>query len=509
MSRFVVNNQEYSLADFKQFIKSAEQVHIEPQVLSLLADNRLALNELLAKSDRPVYGVNTGFGKLSNVVISPEDQLDLQINLLRSHAAGVGTPLDDDTVRLALLLKVISLSQGYSGVRPEVVALLAAMINKSLLPVVPSQGSVGASGDLAPLAHLCLPLIGEGAIRLAGEDLPAAEAFAKHGLEPLTLQPKEGLALINGTQVSTAIGVLGAIKLGNLVKAADIIGALSLDGLMGTPAPFTEEVHRLKRHAGQRDSAANLRTLTKGSAIRESHRQDDQRVQDIYSLRCMPQIHGSCRDAVEFVTNQLVNEANSVSDNPLVFAAEGRIISAGHFHGEVTAMACDLGAIAAAELASISERRIFALTAGNYGLPPFLVANPGLNSGFMMVQVTAAALVSENKTLTHPASVDSIPTGADQEDHVPMSPWAARKLLTVIANLENVLAIEYLLACQAIDFRDGLESGKGAMAAHRLLRAKVSRLEHDRVLHPDMAAAAELIASGALVEAVESVVQLR
>ncbi len=509
MTEFLIDAQEYNLADFKRFVNLSPKVALAPIVQKRVADSRSALEEVLRTATKPVYGINTGFGRLSQVRIEPDQLTQLQLNLVRSHAVGVGPPLDIDCVRLALLLKLICFSKGYSGVRVELLELLVSCLNNDITPIVPSQGSVGASGDLAPLAHVAQVLVGEGRVYFQGREMPADEALAECGLAPLELQAKEGLALINGTQISTAQGLMAALRLDNLIKAADIIGALTLDGLMGTPAPFKPEVHLIKAHIGQRDCAANLMTLMAGSTIRESHRDSEHRVQDIYSLRCMPQIHGACRDNIAFASDQLVGEANSVSDNPLVFPDTGAVISAGHFHGEVTAMACDLAAIAATELGNISERRIFALMGGNDDLPPFLVEKAGLNSGFMMLQVTAAALASENKTLAHPACVDSIPTGADQEDHVPMAAWAGRKLAQVITNLERIFALEYLSAAQALDFRKGLEAGPGAMGAYRLIRQRVEFLKEDRSLEADIIQAVDLIASGEMVRAVEQVVALK
>ncbi len=508
MKEFILDIKDFSLDDFKYFLKSAPPVSLTDRAREQVIRSRKTLEDILARK-ATIYGINTGFGKLSSVRIADDKHEALQRNLIRSHAVGVGPPLSPEVVRLTMLLKIISLCWGYSGVRLEVVEQLRAFLNGDVLPIIPSQGSVGASGDLAPLAHMTLGLMGESEVLLAGKAVMAARALDQLGLKPLVLQAKEGLALINGSQVSTAIGLLAVIRLHNLVWVSDIVGALSVDGLAGTPRPFRPEVHELKRHAGQKTVAANLYRLIEGSAIRESHRHDDDRVQDMYSLRCMPQIHGACRDALEFATRQLLNEALSVSDNPLVFPDTGDVISAGHFHAESVALACDLAAIAATEMGNISERRIFALLNGNAGLPPGLVANAGLNSGFMMVQVTAAALASENKTLAHPASVDSIPTGADQEDHVSMSAWAGRKLLQLVGNLEYILALEYITACQAVDFHDGLEAGRGAMAAYRLLRKQVPFVDEDRSLAADIAHARELISSGAMVEAVGEVIQLR
>ncbi len=508
MPTFIIEPKDYSLDDFKYYLSISPEVELAPAALQRLAGSRAALERRMADGEATIYGVNTGFGRLSQVRIEPQNLLKLQRNLILSHAAGVGPDLPPEIVRLAMLLKLISFARGYSGVRPELATLLVNLLNADALPVLPSQGSVGASGDLAPLAHMTLALIGEGQLDHAGQRQPASELLRSLNLTPLTLQAKEGLAMINGTQISTAIGLVAMARLADLIKVADIVGALSVDGLRGTPAPFRPEVQELKRHAGARVVAANLRSLLEGSTIRESHREDDDRVQDPYSLRCMPQIHGACREALAFASTGLVNEANSVSDNPLIFPDTGEIVSAGHFHGEMVAIAADVAAIGAAELGSISERRLFALLSGQAGLPPFLVANPGLNSGFMLLQVTAAALVSENKTLCHPASVDSIPTGSDQEDHVPMATWANRKLLQITDNLEQILTLEYLAAAQAIDFHRGLEGGRAAMAAHRLLRSEVPGLEDDRYLGDDIQKARRLIRSGAVVQAVEAVVSL-
>ncbi len=509
MKEFILDIKDYSLDDFKCFLKSSPPVLLTDRTRERVIRSRKTLEDILARETTPIYGINTGFGQLSRVRIADDKHEALQRNLIRSHTVGVGPPFSPEVVRLTILLKILSFCRGYSGIRLEVVEHLRAFLNGDVLPIIPSQGSVGASGDLAPLAHMALGLMGEGEVLLAGKAIPAARALAQLGLKPLVLQAKEGLALINGSQVSTAIGLLAVIRLHNLIRVADIVGALSVDGLAGTPRPFRPEVHELKKHFGQKTVAANLCRLIEGSAIRESHRHDDKRVQDMYSLRCMPQIHGACRDALEFATRQLLNEALSVSDNPLVFPDTGDVISAGHFHAEAVALACDLAAIAAAEMGNISERRIFALLNGNAGLPPGLVANAGLNSGFMMVQVTAASLASENKTLAHPASVDSIPTGADQEDHVSMSAWAGRKLLQLVGNLEYILALEYITACQTVDFHDGLEAGRGAMAAYRLLRRQVPFVDEDRSLAADIAHARELILSGAVVDAVEEVIQLQ
>src|SRR5688572_12136253 len=423
-----------------------------------MAAARQVIAELAAGS-APVYGVNTGFGDLANVRVSPEQLRLHQERLLLSHAAGMGEPLPDEAVRGMLLLRANTLARGHSGARPEVVEALLALLAADLLPVVPSRGSVGASGDLAPLAHLALPLIGRGAVRLRGELLGAADGLARAGLAPLTLEPKEGLALINGTQAMTALLALAALQARRLVRLADLIGALSTDALRGTDAAFDARLHALRPYDGQQASARNLWRLLQGSAIRDSHRQGDVRVQDPYSVRCMPQVHGACRDLLADVERKVLVEMNAVTDNPLVFPDTGEVISGGNFHGEPMAFAADVLALAAAELGSIAERRVEKLTNHAFsGLPPFLVKDAGLDSGFMIAQVTAAALASESKGLCHPASVDSIPTSADKEDHVSMGMGAALKLGQVVANTRRILGIELLAAAQGVDLLRPLSS---------------------------------------------------
>src|SRR5688572_20109699 len=454
-----------------------------------MAAARQVIAELAAGS-APVYGVNTGFGDLANVRVSPEQLRLHQERLLLSHAAGMGEPLPDEAVRGMLLLRANTLARGHSGARPEVVEALLALLAADLLPEVPSRGSVGASGDLAPLAHLALPLIGRGAVRLRGERLGAADGLARAGLAPLTLEPKEGLARINGTQAMPALLALAALEPRRLVRLADLIGALSTDALRGTDAAFDSRLHALRTHPGQVSSAGNLCRLLRGSAIRESHRRGDQRVQDPYSLRCMPQVHGAVRDVLAEVERRLAVEMNSVTDNPLVFPETGDVVSGGNFHGEPMALAADGLAIALAELGSISERRLEKLTnAAASGLPPFLVRDAGLNSGFMLAHVTAAALASENKGLAHPASVDSIPTSADKEDHVSMGMGAAIKLGQVVANVRRILAIELLAAAQGIDLLRPLRSSSPLEELHAALRRRVARWDEDREMAPDLAAA--------------------
>ncbi|HXT52318.1 MAG TPA: histidine ammonia-lyase [Thermoanaerobaculia bacterium] len=456
---------------------------------------RAAVEAALAHGD-VVYGVNTGFGDLSSVRI-PADKLRLlQERLVLSHAAGMGEPLPDDVVRAMLLLRANTLAQGHSGVRPEVVDALLALLERDLLPVVPSRGSVGASGDLAPLAHLALVLIGRGSVREHGESRPAGEALAAHGLAPLVLEAKEGLALINGTQAMTALLALAVLEMRRLVKIADLVGALSTDALRGTDAAFDARLHALRPYDGQQASARNLWRLLQGSAIRDSHRQGDVRVQDPYSVRCMPQVHGACRDLLADVERKVLVEMNAVTDNPLVFPDTGEVISGGNFHGEPMAFAADVLALAAAELGAISERRVEKLTNHAFsGLPPFLVKDAGLDSGFMIAQVTAAALVSESKGLCHPASIDSIPTSADKEDHVSMGMGAALKLGAVVANTRRILAIELLAAAQGVDLLRPLTSSATLERLHEAIRARVPAWGCDREMAPDLAASDEFLAN--------------
>jgi histidine ammonia-lyase len=464
---------------------------------------RSVVERILAGSDQ-VYGVNTGFGHLKDIRIPPDRLEALQLNLIRSHCAGVGDPLPEEAARAVMLLRAHVLATGHSGVRPVVLDTLIAHLNSGILPILPEKGSVGASGDLAPLSHLVLALIGEGEVVFGGRRIPASKAIAEAGIAPLRLAPKEGIALINGTQMITALGTLAAIDAAELAIAADIAGACSLEALKGSHHAFEARLHALRPHPGQVQSAANLRSLLQGSAVAPSHAGCG-RVQDAYSLRCMPQVHGAAREGIRFVREILVTEINSVTDNPIVFPDEGDLLSGGNFHGESPALALDLLAIAAAELASISERRLERLLNPMLsGLPAFLTRDPGLHSGLMMAQVTAASLVSENKVLCHPASVDSIPTEAGQEDHVSMGPIAARKARVVVGHALQVVAIELLAACQALDLADGPKAGRGVEAARRVVRARVPFMEADRVLAPDLAAVEALVRGGALRGAVEA-----
>ncbi len=458
-------------------------------------------------SSEHTYGVNTGFGRFVSMQIPEEQTEELQLRLLRSHACGVGDPYPDEVVRAAMLLRANALAKGYSGARVETVELLLGLLEAGIVPVVPARGSVGASGDLAPLAHLALPLIGEGEAMLGGERLPAAEALARAGLEPVRLQAKEGLSLINGTQFMAATGALLLVRARRLAKAADAACALSLEALQGSRDSFLPQIQALRPLPGQRDSAANVLRLLEGSAINESHRWCD-KVQDAYSLRCAPQVHGACRDLLAYAERTVSVELNAATDNPLVLVEDGFLVSNGNFHGQPLAFALDGLAMAAAELASISERRVERLVNPNLsdGLPAFLVVEGGLNSGFMIPQYVAASLVSENKVLAHPASVDSIPTSAGQEDHVSMGNAAGLKAWQVVANAEHTVAIELLAAAQAVEFLAPLEPGAGARSAHAAVRALSPRLRDDRSLAPDIAAVAGAIRDGSLVAAVEDAV---
>ena len=486
-----------------------QAIHAGLQPLSLEPAAREAIRasaavvQRAAAGDAPVYGVNTGFGKLASTRISAADLATLQLNLIRSHAVGVGEPLDAATVRLMLALKAGSLARGHSGVREAVVDALIAVHNAGLVPLVPSQGSVGASGDLAPLAHMTLALMGEGEMLVDGQRRPAAAALQAAGIAPLALQAKEGLALINGTQTSTALALHGLFSFVPVLQAALVVGALTVDAARGSDGPFDPRIHALRGQPGQIDVAQAYRALLAGSAIRASHTEGDDRVQDPYSLRCQPQVVGACVDQLRHAAQVLLREANAVTDNPLVFAAEGDLpammISGGNFHAEPVALAADGLALAIAEVGAIAERRIAMLIdTGVSRLPPFLTADAGLNSGFMIAHVTAAALASENKSMAHPASVDSLPTSANQEDHVSMATFAARRLLPMVHNTAHILGIELLAAAQGIEFLRPLKSSAPLEAAHALLRERVPAMAQDRYIAPDIAAATTLVRDGSL-----------
>jgi histidine ammonia-lyase len=452
-----------------------------------------------AAGEAPVYGVNTGFGKLAQTRIDAQALDALQLNLIRSHSVGVGEPMPAPVVRLMLALKAASLARGASGVREEVVDTLIAVHDAGLVPYIPSQGSVGASGDLAPLAHMTLALIGEGEMLDDGRRTPAAEALRKAGIRPLVLAAKEGLALINGTQASTALALHALIEFEPVLESALVIGAMTVDAARGSDGPFDPRIHALRGQPGQIDVAQYYRSLLAGSAIRRSHLTGDDRVQDPYSLRCQPQVVGACLDQLRHAALVLLREANGVTDNPLVFADAGELVSGGNFHAEPVALAADAMAVAIAEVGAIAERRVAMLIdTGVSRLPPFLAADPGLNSGFMIAHVTAAALASENKSLAHPASVDSLPTSANQEDHVSMATFAARRLSAMIANTAHILGIELLAAAQGIEFLRPLQSSAAIEEAHAVLRARCPALTQDRHLAPDIERATRLVRDGSL-----------
>ena len=504
-SRVQLDGFSLTLADLDSVCLDGAEVVLDDSARDAVVRARDAVEAILARGD-VVYGLNTGFGALAHVRIEDHQLQQLQLNLVRSHAVGVGPAFDVPTTRAIILLRANVLAAGHSGTRLVVVERLLDLLNHGIHPVVPSQGSVGASGDLAPLAHLALTLIGEGHVHGPNGPRPSAEALAESGLEPISLRAKEGLALINGTQAMTGLGALAVNRAGRLARTADAIGALTVEAKLGSRRPFDPRLHRLRPHPGQQACAANLGRLTDGGTIGHSHA-GCAKVQDAYSLRCMPQVHGAARDTIEHVRAVLARELNSVTDNPTLFADTQEIISGGNFHGQPVAMVLDFLAMAASELASISERRVEQLVNSKLSdLPAFLVSESGVNSGFMMAQVTAAALVSENKNLCHPASVDSIPTSANQEDHVSMGPIAARKAMRVIVNAEQVLGIEALVAAQAVEFHAPLVPAPGAAAVLACVREVVDRLETDRALSSDLAVSAQIVRQGAIIDAAERVV---
>ena len=514
-----LTGRDLTLADVAHIARDGYTATLDPAARERMAASRRTVEELVA-AGQPVYGVTTGFGKLATERIDPADADRLQQNLLVSHAVGVGPTHDAQAVRAMLLLRANTLARGQSGCRPEVVERLLDLLNAGIHPQVPEQGSVGASGDLAPLAHLALPLIGRGRAEVDGEVVDGATALAKRGLTPLSLTAKEGLALLNGTQQMTAVGVLALLEAESLLATATVAAAMSTEALLGTDVAFSAVYQKARPHPGQARIAAQLRGLLRDSALMRSHQALPHKVQDPYSIRCVPQVHGAVGDALGYVRGVLEIEVNSATDNPLVFpdgadvdpaaaaTGGGKVVSGGNFHGEPIALAMDFLAIAIAEVGSISERRIAQLIDGrSSGLPMFLVEHAGLNSGLMLFQYTAAALVSENKVLAHPASVDSIPTSADQEDHVSMGPIAARKARDVVRNASTVVALELLCAAQGIDFRTagGLTPGVGVAAAHRRVREQVAHLEDDRDPQPDIAAAQALVRHGKLADLVSGI----
>ncbi|WP_371130452.1 histidine ammonia-lyase [Phenylobacterium sp.] len=504
MNDVVMRPGAVSLAEWRAIYGGARAT-LDPASAPLIAASAAAVERILARGE-PVYGINTGFGKLASVRIEAGDLETLQRNIVLSHAAGVGEPSPVPVIRLMLALKLASLAQGASGVKPATIALLEAMLAKGLTPVIPAQGSVGASGDLAPLAHMAATMIGVGEIFVGEARLPAAAALAQAGLAPLTLGPKEGLALLNGTQFSNANALAALFETERLFQTALVTGALSTEAAKGSDTPFDPRIHALRRHAGQIETADALRALMAGSAIRASHLQGDERVQDPYCLRCQPQVMGAALDVLRQAAMTLGTEANGVTDNPLIFPDTDEALSGGNFHAEPVAFAADMIALAVCEIGSLAERRVAMLVdPALSGLPAFLTPKPGLNSGFMIPQVTAAALVSENKQKAFPASVDSIPTSANQEDHVSMAAHGARRLLGMVDNATAVIGIELLAAVQGCDFHAPLTSSAVLEAARALLRGQVPHLTDDRHFHPDMVAAIALVRSGAVIAAAGAV----
>ena len=487
-----------TLPDLRRIWSECPKLEVDAAAKSVV-DAAAATVAQVVSEGRTVYGINTGFGLLARTRIDSDRLLELQRALVRSHSAGTGALLDDEVVALIVALKVASLGQGYSGVRWEVIELLVNLANAGIVPCIPGQGSVGASGDLAPLAHLAAVLIGEGEARIKGDIVPGAQALALAGLHPIELAPKEGLALLNGTQVSTALALAGLFAAERAMAAAFVAGAMTVDACLASDTPFDARIHAVRRHAGQIDAARIYRELLAGSAIRASH-VDCSRVQDPYSLRCQPQVMGACLDQWRHVASLLLTEANAVSDNPLVFADANEILSGGNFHAEPVAFAADNLALVLAETGALSERRIALLMDTNLSdLPPFLVENGGVNSGFMIAQVTAAALASENKSLAHPASVDSLPTSANQEDHVSMATFAARRLIPMAGNTAAIVAIELLAAAQGIELREPLKTSPKLAEAFAMVRTEAAFWDRDRAFAPDLAAMRRRVEAGAFL----------
>ena len=498
MNPVLIDGESLTIEDAHEVAFDRRPVALHPEAAKKMSKSR-AVVEAIVNEERIVYGISTGFGKLADVHIGHEQLTTLQHNLVRSHAAGVGDPLSEEEVRTVMLLRANVLAKGFSGARPLIAERLCELLNHHVYPVIPCRGSVGASGDLAPLAHLALILIGEGEVFSANTRITGGEALEAIGLQPIELQAKEGLALLNGTQATLATGLITWRRARQLLDLADLAGAMSLEALKGTPLAFDRRVHQARPHRGQMEVADRLLRFLRESEIRLSHL-DCPRVQDAYSLRCMPQVHGPVRDCLEYVHGVAAIEINSATDNPLVFADSGEVISGGNFHGQALGMAFDFMAIGVADLANISERRIERLLNPEYGdLPPFLADHPGLNSGFMIAQVAAAALASENKVLAHPASVDSIPTSGNREDHVPMAMGAALKLKQIVANLEKILAIEFLCAAQGIDYLRPLKAGAGVEAAYQYIRRRITHVSEDRVLSVDIERMCEIMNESAFI----------
>jgi histidine ammonia-lyase len=496
MAKLSIDGSSLKLEDIESFLVNNLKVEISSKAMKRVKQSRSLVEKWVAK-DEVIYGVTTGFGEFANVKISSENLKQLQENLILSHAVGCGDDLPPFIVKIMMLLRLNALAKGHSGIRPETLDLLVQMINKNIIPVVPSQGSVGSSGDLVQLSHLVLAMIGKGRVQIVDDIFnpqgscleihPSAVALRKHGLAPVVLEAKEGLALINGTQMMTSFASYISYRAQKLINLADTAAALSHEALRGTDKAFFEKLHKLRPYPGQLTTAANILSLIKNSEIRESHKHNDKKVQDAYSLRCVPQIHGASRDAIDYVCSRISIEINSANDNPLIFPDSGEVIEGGNFHGQPVALAMDFMAIALSELANVSERRTERMVNGALsGLPRFLALDGGLNSGLMIAQYTAASLVSENKVLSHPASVDSIPTSANQEDHNSMGSIAAQKCYKILRNLENVLAIELMTAAQGVEFLKPLKCGEGTSIVYKEIRKRIPPLVKDRVLYDDI-----------------------
>lgn len=513
MQSLILDGNTVTVEDVYRCSRNVSRISFSPSSKRRMRASRKLVEDWV-RSGEIVYGVTTGFGELSNVRISPEHLEELQTNLIVSHAAGAGEPLPYEVARAMTILRLNALAKGFSGIRPETMEFFRKVFNSGIIPIIPSKGSVGSSGDLAPLAHLVLTMLGRGKVWYRNSVMDSALALRRIGLKPLRLGAKEGLALVNGTQMMAAYGVHTVHEARNICKIADIVAAMSVEALKGTDTAFDARIQALRPFKGQAASAANLRRLMKKSDIRESHRHDDPRVQDAYSIRCIPQVHGASRDAVQYAYEVVSIEINSATDNPLIFPRDRKHLEGGNFHGQPLALALDFLAIALAELASISERRIERMVNGSLsGLPRFLSENGGLHSGMMIAQYTAASMVSENKVLAHPASVDSIPTSANQEDHNSMGSISAHKAWQVLRNTETVLAIELMVAAQGIDFSrvhptSGriMAAGQGVEAAHRTVRKRIKHLDRDRPLHEDIQTAIKLVRDGTVLKAVEKAV---
>ncbi|PNR93636.1 histidine ammonia-lyase [Petrotoga sp. 9PWA.NaAc.5.4] len=501
MNKVCIDGNNLTIEDVIKVARNFFQVDLDNSVLKKIDDSRKVVDKFV-KEEKIVYGVTTGFGELCNIFISNDKAEILQRNLIKSHACGVGNPLDIETVRAIMLLRVNSLIKGYSGIRLSTLNTLIEMINKKVHPVIPEKGSLGASGDLAPLAHMVLPMIGEGEAYYNGERLSGREAMILADIDTVDLIAKEGLALINGTQVMTAIAALNIYDSIELSKIADIVSSVTFESLNGIIDAFDEKVHKLRPHKGQINTASNLRRILENSNM--VSRQGQLRVQDAYSLRCIPQVHGASKDSINYVKDVVETEMNSVTDNPLIFTNEEEVISAGNFHGQPIALSMDFLSIALSEIANISERRIERMVNPTLsGLSPFLIEKSGLNSGFMLVQYSAASLVSENKILSHPASVDSIPSSANQEDHVSMGTIAARKTRNILNNVRKVLAMELLCACQALDLRGIKGLGKGTKIVYEMIREQIPKITEDKIMYVDINKCEEILKSGNVVKEVE------